>query len=102
MKILLLSRLAPFLLMLPFLPTASCQKNEPVDEAKAAGKTITDFPQIAADVLSRWTAASHFQPMKSWAATPGTFGAAATNISGIMSRSADFPGRLVDSSEAGN
>jgi hypothetical protein len=53
-KILRLVRLGPFLLLLPFLLTASCQKNEPVDEAKAAGKTTADFPQITADI---------FQPM---------------------------------------
>ena len=37
--------------MLPFLLTASCQKNEPIDEAKAAGKSTADFPQITADVF---------------------------------------------------
>jgi hypothetical protein len=28
-----------------------CEKNEPVDEAKAAGKTTADFPQITADIF---------------------------------------------------
>ena len=28
-----------------------CGKNEPVDDAKAAGKTTADFPQITADVF---------------------------------------------------
>ena len=37
--------------MLPFLLTVSCQKNEPIDEAKAAGKSTADFPQITADVF---------------------------------------------------
>ena len=37
--------------MLPFLLTASCQKSEPIDEAKAAGKSTADFPQISADVF---------------------------------------------------
>lgn len=32
---------------------ASCQKSEPVDEAKAADKTTADFPQITADVFKR-------------------------------------------------
>jgi hypothetical protein len=30
---------------------ASCKKNEPIDEAKAAGKSTADFPQITADVF---------------------------------------------------
>ena len=30
---------------------ASCTKNEPVDEAKAAGKSTADFPQITADIF---------------------------------------------------
>jgi hypothetical protein len=34
-----------------FLTLASCKKNEPVDEAKAAGLTTADFPQIAADIF---------------------------------------------------
>ena len=29
----------------------SCTKNEPVDEAKAAGKSTADFPQITADIF---------------------------------------------------
>ncbi len=29
----------------------SCTKNEPVDEAKAAGKSTADFPQIVADIF---------------------------------------------------
>jgi hypothetical protein len=28
-----------------------CGKNEPIDEAKAAGKTTADFPQITADIF---------------------------------------------------
>jgi hypothetical protein len=34
-----------------FLALASCKKNEPVDEARAAGKSTADFPQIAADIF---------------------------------------------------
>ena len=34
-----------------FLALASCKKSEPVDEAKAAGKSTADFPQIAADIF---------------------------------------------------
>src|SRR6266576_3104165 len=33
------------------LSLAGCKKNEPVDEAKAAGLTTADFPQITADVF---------------------------------------------------
>src|SRR2546430_5841286 len=33
---------------------AGCNKSEPIDEAKAAGQTTADFPQITADI---------FQPM---------------------------------------
>ena len=33
------------------LAFAGCKKNEPVDEAKAAGLTTADFPQITADVF---------------------------------------------------
>lgn len=29
----------------------SCTKNQPVDEAKAAGKSTADFPQITADIF---------------------------------------------------
>jgi hypothetical protein len=30
---------------------SGCKKNEPIDEAKAAGKTTADFPQITADIF---------------------------------------------------
>jgi hypothetical protein len=30
---------------------AACEKQEPIDEAKAAGKTTADFPQISADIF---------------------------------------------------
>ena len=30
---------------------SGCEKNEPIDEAKAAGKTTADFPQITADIF---------------------------------------------------
>jgi hypothetical protein len=33
------------------LTFSGCGKNEPIDEAKAAGKTTTDFPQITADIF---------------------------------------------------
>jgi hypothetical protein len=37
--------------MCALLAFASCKKNEPVDEAKAAGLTTADFPQITADIF---------------------------------------------------
>jgi len=37
--------------MCALLVFASCKKDEPIDEAKAAGKSTADFPQIAADVF---------------------------------------------------
>ena len=33
------------------LALAACKKSEPLDEAKAAGKTTADFPQITADIF---------------------------------------------------
>jgi cytochrome c5 len=33
------------------LTFSGCEKNEPIDEAKAAGKTTADFPQITADIF---------------------------------------------------
>jgi hypothetical protein len=33
------------------LAFAGCKKNEPIDEAKAAGKSTADFPQITADIF---------------------------------------------------
>ncbi|HMC24227.1 MAG TPA: hypothetical protein VKH14_02020, partial [Candidatus Udaeobacter sp.] len=33
------------------LAFSGCKKNEPTDEAKAAGKTTADFPQITADIF---------------------------------------------------
>jgi len=37
--------------MCSLLVFASCKKDEPIDEAEAAGKSAADFPQIAADVF---------------------------------------------------
>jgi len=38
-------------LVFAFLVQTSCNKNKPVDEAKAAGLTTLDFPQITADIF---------------------------------------------------
>ena len=46
-----LSRVGPCLGICVLLVFASCKKNEPVDEAKAAGKNTADFPQITADIF---------------------------------------------------
>ena len=37
--------------MCALLVFASCKKDEPIDEAKAAGKSTADFPQITADIF---------------------------------------------------
>ena len=46
-----LSRVGPCLGICALLVFASCKKNEPVDEAKAAGKSTADFPQVTADIF---------------------------------------------------
>jgi hypothetical protein len=46
-----LTRVGTCLIACLFLTFASCEKNKPIDEAKAAGKTTADFPQITADVF---------------------------------------------------
>ena len=46
-----LSRVGPCLGICALLLFASCKKNEPIDEAKAAGKSTADFPQITADIF---------------------------------------------------
>jgi len=37
--------------MCALLAFATCKKNEPIDEAKAAGRSTADFPQITADIF---------------------------------------------------
>jgi cytochrome c5 len=46
-----LTRVGSYLIPCMLLAFASCGKKEPIDEAKAAGKTTADFPQITADVF---------------------------------------------------
>lgn len=46
-----LTRVGSYLILCMLLAFASCGKNEPIDEAKAAGKTTADFPQITADIF---------------------------------------------------
>ena len=46
-----LSRVGPCLGICAFLVFAGCKKDEPIDEAKAAGKSTADFPQITADIF---------------------------------------------------
>ena len=46
-----LARVGSCLLAGAFLAVAGCEKHEPVDEAKAAGKTTADFPQITGDIF---------------------------------------------------
>ncbi len=50
MKILRITAAAAKCALILLLST-SCKKNEPIDDAKAAGKTTADFPQITADVF---------------------------------------------------
>jgi hypothetical protein len=49
--ILRLTRLGSCLGACALLTLTSCEKNEPIDEAKAAGLTTADFPQITADIF---------------------------------------------------
>ena len=46
-----LDRVGHYLVACALLAFASCTKNEPIDEAKAAGKSTVDFPQITADIF---------------------------------------------------
>ena len=46
-----LSRVGPCLGICALLLFANCKKNEPIDEAKAAGKSTADFPQATADIF---------------------------------------------------
>ena len=46
-----LIRVGPSIAACALFALASCRKNEPIDEAKAAGKTTGDFPQITADIF---------------------------------------------------
>ena len=49
--VLRLARVGSWLLACVFVTLGGCAKNEPVDEAKAAGKSTADFPQITADIF---------------------------------------------------
>ena len=46
-----LARVGSCLIGFALLGLTGCGKKEPVDDAKAAGKTTADFPQITADVF---------------------------------------------------
>ncbi len=46
-----LGRVGRCLFACALLGFSSCKKNEPIDEAKAAGKTTADFPQITSDIF---------------------------------------------------
>jgi hypothetical protein len=46
-----LARVGNCVITCALLGFAGCWKNEPIDEAKAAGKTTADFPQITADIF---------------------------------------------------
>ena len=44
------------------LTFSGCGKNEPIDEAKAAGKTTADFPQITADIFKPMDGSINLSP----------------------------------------
>jgi hypothetical protein len=46
-----LARVGSSVVVWALLAFTSCGKKEPIDEAKAAGKTTADFPQITADIF---------------------------------------------------
>ncbi|PYK75820.1 MAG: hypothetical protein DME39_03100 [Verrucomicrobia bacterium] len=46
-----LARVGSCVIACALLGFTGCGKNEPIDEAKAAGKTTADFPQITADIF---------------------------------------------------
>jgi hypothetical protein len=49
--LLCLARVGSCVLGCVLLTFGGCKKNEPIDEAKAAGKSTADFPQITADIF---------------------------------------------------
>ena len=49
--VLRLARVGSCIVGCALLAFTGCWKNEPIDEAKAAGKTTADFPQITADIF---------------------------------------------------
>ena len=49
--------------MCALLAFASCKKSEPIDEAKAAGKSTADFPQITADIFKPMDGGIDLSPM---------------------------------------
>jgi hypothetical protein len=50
---------------------ASCEKNEPIDEAKAAGLTTADFRQITADIFKPMDGRIDLSPEEIMDAIPG-------------------------------
>jgi len=57
-----LTRAGSYLIPCMLLAFASCGKNEPIDEAKAAGKSTADFPQITADIFQPMDGGIHLSP----------------------------------------
>jgi len=57
-----LTRVGGYLIPCMLLAFASCGKNEPIDEAKAAGKSTADFPQITADIFQPMDGGIHLSP----------------------------------------
>ena len=50
-----LARVGNWVLACAFVILVNRTKNEPVDDAKAAGKSTADFPQITADIFTALT-----------------------------------------------
>ena len=57
-----LSRVGPCVGMCALLAFASCKKSEPIDEAKAAGKSTADFPQVTAAVSKPMDGGAELSP----------------------------------------
>ena len=57
-----LNRVGPCVAACTLLALTGCKKNEPIDEAKAAGKTTADFPQIASDIFKPMDGAIDLSP----------------------------------------
>jgi cytochrome c5 len=60
--ILRLTRVGSCLAAYAVLALTSCKKNEPVDEAKAAGLTTADLPQITADIFKPMDGGTDLSP----------------------------------------
>ena len=72
--------------MLPLLFAASCEKSEPEDEAKPAGLTTADLPQITADVFQPMDGGIALSPEEIMGRNTWNLWSGGNSISGITSR----------------